>query len=242
MPLPKINHPIHDVYLKSLDRKVKFRPFLVKEEKLLLMAKEGGDFNEILRTVKQIISNCILEEVDVESLPIFDIEMFFINLRICSIGEKAEMTFTCTNTMQDLENKTVECGNKVEFQLNLNNIGFKDDKGHSPIIKLTDRVGIKLNYPSLSFDPSSLQDETDSYKFISQYLDYIYDENEVYKRKDMTDSDLKEFIEQLTVDQVKEITNFFSSMPKVALNQDIACKKCGYQHHLNVEGLLNFFD
>lgn len=241
MPLPKINHPIHEVYLKSLDRKVKFRPFLVKEEKLLLMAKEGGDLNEVVKTVKQIISNCALEDIDIDALPIFDIEMFFINLRVNSVGESAEMSLTCNNIVTDLENKEVSCDKKIEFLLNLNNVVYSEQPNHNPIIKLTDTIGLKLKYPSLNFDPSVLSDSADPYKFVSQYLEYIYDSNDIYERKNMTDEELKEFIEQMTVDQVAEISSFFTSMPKVVLKQDVPCTKCGYQHHLNVEGLLNFF-
>ena len=114
MPLPKISHPTYEVYLKSLNRKVKFRPFLVKEEKLLLMAKEGEDVNEIVKVIKQIISNCILDDVDVDALPTFDMEMFFINLRIRSVGEAAEMVYTCNNVVDEKQ-----CGQKIDFILEI---------------------------------------------------------------------------------------------------------------------------
>lgn len=244
MPLPKINHPVYEVYLKSLDRKVKFRPFLVKEEKLLLMAKEGDDINEIVKTIKQIISNCVLEDIDVDALPTFDMEMFFINLRIRSVSEAAEMIYNCSNIVPGTDDDGDKpCGHKIEFMLDLNNVKFSDGEGHSPIIKLTDRVGIKFNYPTLNFDLTSFDNFIDGgYKFVSQFVDYIYDSEEIHKRQDISDEELKEFLESLTMDQVRSIRNFFSTAPGVLLEQNVKCPKCGYSHHLKVEGLLSFFD
>jgi len=240
MPLPKISHPTYEVYLKSLDRKVKFRPFLVKEEKLLLMAKEGDEVNEIVKTVKQIISNCLLEDINVDELPTFDIEMFFINLRIRSVGEAADMVYTCDNTLED----NTTCGQKIEFSLDLNKVVYESAPGHNAIIKLNDKIGLKFNYPSLDFDSDQLSDtlEDGGYKFVSHYLDYIYDDEEIHKRKDFSDEELKEFFDQLSIDHVVAIRKFFETTPKVVLKQDITCSKCGHVHNLNVEGLLNFFD
>jgi hypothetical protein len=246
MPLPKINHPVYEVYLKSLDRKVKFRPFLVKEEKLLLMAKEGEDVQEIVKTIKQIISNCLLEDIDVEKLPTFDVEMFFINLRIRSVSEAAEMVYTCNNQVYDPANKelTKLCGHKNEFLLDLSNVKYSEETDHNSIIRLNDKVGMKFNYPSLNFKDEQLIDsfEDGGYKFVSGYLDYIYDSEEIYKKEDIGEEELKEFFEELTMDQVKSIRKFFSTIPKVSMKQDITCSKCGHLHNLDVEGLLNFFD
>lgn len=244
MPLPKINHPIYEVYLKSLDKKVKFRPFLVKEEKLLLMAKEGEDATEIIRTIKQIISNCIIDDIDVDALPTFDIEMFFINLRIRSVGEAAEMVYTCNNVIAGEDGSPNQCGHKIEFSLDLNNVNYTQEPGHNPIIKLTDNVGMKFNYPTLNFTTDQLNDklEDGGYKFISDYLDYVYDSEQIYKRKDMGEEELKEFLDELTMDQVQAIRNFFETSPKVMLKQDVTCGRCNHVHHLDVEGLLSFFD
>lgn len=239
MPLPKISHPTYEVYLKSLNRKVKFRPFLVKEEKLLLMAKEGEDVNEIVKVVKQIISNCILDDVDVDALPTFDMEMFFINLRIRSVGEAAEMVYTCNNVVDEKQ-----CGQKIDFMLDLNNVKYTEEPGHNPVIKLSDTVGIKFNYPTLNFSDQQLLDnfEDGGYRFVSQYVDYIYDSEEIHKKADIADEELKEFFDQLTMDQVGAIRKFFETTPKVIMKQDVTCPKCNYTHQLNVEGLLNFFD
>ena len=117
MALPKINYPIFDVYLKSLNRKVKFRPFLVKEEKLLLMAKEAQDLSSLLDTVKQIINNCALEEINVDDIPLFDLELIFINLRLKSVGEVLELTYKCENVVNE-----ERCGNSMTFEVDLNEV------------------------------------------------------------------------------------------------------------------------
>lgn len=243
MPLPKIEHPIHEVYLKSLDRNIRFRPFLVKEEKLLLIAKESDDLNDIVKAIKQIIRNCVLDDIDVDALPTFDVEMFFINLRVQSVGESAEMIYTCSNVV-DQENEKVECGHKIEFMLDIRNVKYSETKEHSDIVRLSDTAGMKLNYPTLNFTETELDSnfEDGGYSFVSQYLDYIYDSEQVYKKEEISEEELKEFIDNLTIEQVKEIRNFFTSIPQVMLEQDVICPKCKHSHHLNVEGLLNFFE
>jgi hypothetical protein len=244
MPLPKINHPIFEVYLKSLNRSVKFRPFLVKEEKILLMAKESDNLEDVTKAIKQIISNCLLEEIDVDALPTFDIEMFFVNLRIQSVSETSAMVYTCNNIVNPENEESKDCGAKIDFNLDLRNVKYVEDAGHSNIVKLSETAGMKFNYPTLSFSSSSLDDEfADSgYKFVSEYLDYIYDSEEIHKKSDISEEELQEFFDNLTMDQMKAIRNFFTTSPKVVMEQDVKCPKCGYLHHLNVEGLLNFFD
>ena len=240
MPLPKLEHPTHEVYLKSLDRTVKFRPFLVKEEKLLLMAKESDDLNDIVRAIKQIIRNCVLDDIDVDALPTFDVEMFFINLRVQSVGESAEMVYTCNNVVEG----DAECGHKIDFMLDIRNVKYSETKGHSSIVRLSDTAGIKLNYPTLSFTESELDEnfEDGGYSFVSKYLDYVYDSEQIYKKEEISEEELKEFIDNLTIEQVKQVRNFFTTLPQVFLEQDVTCPKCSHVHHLSVEGLLNFFE
>ena len=239
MALPKLEHPVFEVYLKSLNRKVKYRPFLVKEEKLLLMAKESDDVQEILKTVKQIINNCCLEKIDVDSLPVFDIEMFFIHLRINSVGETAELVYTCNNMVEE----TV-CGQNVEFNLELKNVKYRGDETHTNIIKLTDTIGIAMKYPSLNLPDSVLNDtlKDGGYEVIAEYLDYIYDENQVYKKEDISKEELLGFFDNMSLDQVKLIKSFFVTAPTVVLEQDVKCPKCGHVNNVVTEGVLNFFD
>jgi len=239
MALPKLEHPVFEVYLKSLNRKVKYRPFLVKEEKLLLMAKESDDVQEILKTVKQIINNCCLEKIDVDSLPVFDIEMFFIHLRINSVGETAELVYTCNNMVEE----TV-CGQNVEFNLELKNVKYRGDETHTNIIKLTDTIGVAMKYPSLNLPESVLNDtfKDGGYEVIAEYLDYIYDENQVYKKEDISKEELLGFFDNMSLDQVKLIKSFFVTAPTVVLEQDVKCPKCGHVNNVVTEGVLNFFD
>jgi hypothetical protein len=239
MPLPQIQHPIFEVYLKSLDKKIRYRPFLVKEEKLLLMAKESDDLKEIASTIKQIIRNCCLDEIDVDNLPTFDVEMFFLHLRINSVGETAQMIYTCNNVVEGQP-----CEHKTEFDLLLKNIAYEDTEGHSDIVKLTESVGVKFNYPSITIPESALNDkfEDGGYEVIAEYLDYIYDQDQIYKKNTVTKEELMAFFDNLTIDQVQNIKQFFLTSPRVVLKQDLSCQKCGYVHNVNVEGILSFFD
>jgi|694.fasta_scaffold20645_10 hypothetical protein len=239
MPLPKIEHPIHEVYLKSLDKNIRFRPFLVKEEKLLLIAKEADNLNEITSTIKQIITNCCIDEIDVDNLPTFDVEMFFLHLRINSVGETAQMIHTCNNVVEDKE-----CGHATEFDLLLKNIKYQDTEHHSSIIKLTENVGVKFNYPSISIPQAALDDKFDDggYEIIAEYLDYIYDQDQIYKKNSVTKEELMAFFDNLTLDQVQNIKQFFLTSPRVVLEQELTCSKCQFVHNVHVEGILSFFD
>lgn len=236
--LPKIDHPVFEIQLNSIDRKIKFRPFLVKEEKLLLMAKESDDLNDIFKTMKQIVQNCCLEQLDVETLPVFDIEMIFIHLRINSVGENVQMNFTCDNV---IEGNT--CGHVTEFDLQLRNIKFNIPEGHSKKVPLTNKVGVVFKYPTLEL-PKEVLSETDDggFELIVNYVDYIYDEDEIHAADETPKEELRDFFESLTLEQIKKVKTFFLTTPSVVLDQDIECGKCGHKHHINVEGILSFFD
>lgn len=237
MPLPKIDYPIHEIYLKSLGRKVKFRPFLVKEEKILLVAKESEDPEDIKNSIKQIIQNCCLEEIDVEALPLFDVEMFFVHLRAKSVGESAKLQFTCQNKVEE----TV-CEQVTEYSIDLNKIEYIVPEGHTNKIKITDKVGMVFKYPTINV---ALDDFSDPYfatvSLFKNNIDYIYDEDSFYYRKDISDEELEEFLEQLSVDHVESIRNFFITTPRVAIKDELVCSKCGFQHKIEVENLYSFF-
>lgn len=237
--LPKIEHPVHEVYLKSLDKNIRFRPFLVKEEKLLLMAKESDNIEEITKAIKQIISNCCLDDVDVDSLPTFDVEMFFLHLRMRSVGETAQMVYTCNNVV---EGNT--CGHQTEFDLELKNVVYEESEGHSNIIKLSDSIGACFKYPSLNMPEAALNEkfEDGGYEVIAEYLDYIYDSEQIYKKDSISKEEMMEFFDNLALNQVSLIKNFFLNAPRVILRQQLECKKCHFVHNVNVEGILSFFD
>lgn len=208
------------------------------------MAKESDELDDIVKAIKQIINNCVIDEIDVDALPTFDIEMFFVNLRVQSVGENAEMLYTCNNLVVSDGPEAVECGHKIEFLLDVKNVTFSETEGHTDIVRLSETVGMKLKYPTLQFSSEMLdgQFEDGGYNFVSQYLDYIYDSEEVYKKEQISEEELKEFIDNLTIDQVKLIRDFFTNSPQVVLNQEVTCPKCKHVHQLKVEGLLNFFE
>ena len=143
MALPIVGNPTYEIKLHSVDHKIKYRPFLVKEEKILLTALEGGETADIVRATKEIISNCCLDEsIDVKKLPAFDIELFFLNLRARSVGQNVEISMKC---------QTKDCDGELPVQVNLENIGLEISKDHTDVIKLTNKIKVKLKYPDIYY-------------------------------------------------------------------------------------------
>lgn len=238
MPLPKIEYPVHEFYVKSLDRNVKFRPFLVKEEKILLIAKEGKDGEAIKQAIMQIIQNCVLEPLEVDKLPLFDIEMIFVKLRAKSVGESVKMVFNCQNEVDG-----AVCDTNTEYTLNLENVRYEIPEGHNPKVMITDKMGVKLKYPTLGSIPSA--DLEDPYQLMLDSLidniEFVFDGEQVYKIVDATEQEQVDFIESLSRESMEKIENFFKSSPKVVLEDNVKCKKCGFEHTLHEEDLLDFF-
>lgn len=239
MPLPKIEHPIYPIYLKSLDRKVKFRPFLVKEEKVLLMAKESKDPEEIRLAIRQIINNCALEPLDVDSLPLFDVEMAFLKLRAKSVGESVKLVFNCQNEVEG-----VPCNTDTDYAMNLENVQFEIPEGHDPKVMITDTIGCKLKYPTLSLT-MNIEEGEETFvivlRMVMQNIEYIFDADSVYKPEDTPEAELMEFLENLSPENLTQIQNFFNTSPKVVLKDKVTCKKCGFEHTIHTEDLLGFF-
>lgn len=245
MALPKINHPISEVFLQSLGRNVKYRPFLVKEEKLLMIAKESQDKNDIKNAIMQVLQNCCLEEgLDVNQLPLFDVEMFFVHLRIKSVGESAKLSFTCENVIEP-GSETVApsvCGHITDYTLDLSKVKYDIPEDHSPIVQLTPTVGIKLKYPTISIMDAEFDSEYAAImKIMLDNVEYIYDENSVYKRDTISDEELASFFEELNIDQIAQIRNFFNITPRAVLDDQIKCEKCGFEHKIHVGDLNSFF-
>lgn len=239
MPLPKIDHPIYPIYLKSLDRKVNFRPFLVKEEKVLLMAKESKDPEEIRLAIRQIINNCALESLDVDALPLFDVEMAFLKLRAKSVGESVKLVFNCQNEVEG-----APCNTDTDYSLNLENVQFEIPEGHDPKVMITDTIGCKLKYPTLALSVNVEEGEETFVivlRMVMQNIEYIFDADSVYKPEDTPEAELMEFLENLSPENLVQIQNFFNTSPKVVLNDKVVCKKCGYEHTIHAEDLLGFF-
>jgi hypothetical protein len=245
MALPKIDVPTYETKLISSGKIVKYRPFLVKEQKLFLMAAQSTDEKETVDVVKQVLNNCILSEIDVDDLPTFDLEHLFMQLRARSVGEVVNLKYNCNNIIKDDKGEEKVCGSLVKFDLNILDIKPTIDEKHSSKIEISDKLGIMMKYPTLSLinGVTNLKDEDIDtvLNVIVSCIDYIYDEEQMYYAKDSTKEELLEFIENLQQEDMEKIQLFFSTMPKITKTLDFKCKKCGYEEEVMVQGIQNFF-
>lgn len=240
MALPKLDIPSYEIELPISQKKIKFRPFLVKEQRNLLMALESNETSTVQQNIRDILTNCTLtENVNIDKLPIIDIEYYFIHLRAKSVGEVVESRYRCNNTVGDKE-----CGNVMETNINLQEIKVTQDKPVEPEIKLTPKITIKLKYPEFGIVKDSLKyDDINQVTFsmIANSIEYIYDGEQFYYAHESSPEELLEFVESLNADQFKKIEEFFENLPKLKENVNLTCSKCGFHHTIEVEGLENFF-
>ena len=245
MALPKIDVPIYETKLISNGKVVKFRPFLVKEQKLFLMSAESNDIKELTKTVKQVLNNCLITKLEIDDLPSFDIEHLFIQLRARSVGEIVNLKYTCNNVVKDDEGNEKTCGGLVKFDVNLLELNPEMPKKHSTKIELTDKLGIVMKYPSfniLNYEEVPEESKLEkTIELIVSCVDYIYDAESIYYAKDTSKEEMVEFIENLQQDDIEKIQNFFLTMPKMKKQLDFKCKKCGYEETILAEGIENFF-
>ena len=241
MPLPKINTPTHELVLPSNGKKIKYRPFLVREEKILVMAMESEDMKQITTAIVDILNNCIITRgVKVEKLSTFDIEYLFLNVRSKSVGETVEVNVTCPDDGET----------QVQMEIDIDSIKVKKDKNHTNIVKLDDNLSMKLKYPSLNefiennFDASSNSGKSEvaqSLDMITSCIDMIYNEEESWSSTDSTKKELLEFIEQLNTKQFKEIEKFFVTMPKLSHTIKVKNPNTKVESEVVMEGLASFF-
>ena len=243
--LPKIDVPVYETTLISTGKKVKFRPFLVKEQKLFLMAAQSDDSNEMVEVVKQVLNNCLVSKVNVEELPTFDLENLFINLRAKSVGEVINLKYTCNNNVKTDEGELKKCGSIISFDVNLLDIKPEVNTEHTKKIEISKKLGIMMKYPTIKMlENMKNLDENDFDNLIEiviNCIDYIYDENQMYYPKDTEKTELVEFVENLQADDMAKIQKFFNTMPKLKKDLEFKCKKCGYEDKVTIEGLQNFF-
>ena len=237
MPLPTISTPTYELVLPSSGRKIKYRPFLVKEEKILIIALESEDQKQIANAVKGILASCILTKgTKVEKLSTFDIEYLFLNVRGKSVGEQIEVMITCPD-----DGKT-----QVPMSINIDSIKVKKSKDHKPDIKLDDTYTLRMRYPSLDeFIKSNFSAENikvdDTFQLIASCVDQVFSEEESWTSEDCTKEELVEFIEQLNSSQFKEIEKFFDSMPKLSHKVKVKNPNTKVESEVVLEGLQNFF-
>jgi hypothetical protein len=240
MALPRIDAPIYELDLPLSKKHIRFRPFLVKEQRNLLMALESDDKTNIEKNIRQVLHNCTLtDNIDIDSLPIVDVEYYFLNLRARSVGEIVENKYKCENVVND---KT--CGNLMEVQLNILELKVQMNDDIKDEIQLNDKISIKLKYPQFSVleRATKYENKTDmAFEMIVDSIDYIYDGEQFYYGKETDPAELIEFIESLNQEQFSKIENFFINLPKLNKKIEIDCKKCGFHHKIDVEGLDSFF-
>ena len=238
MPLPKIATPTYELELPSTEQPVNYRPFLVKEEKLLVLALESEDTKQITTAIKAVLKSCVLTKgIKVEHLPTFDIEFLFLHIRGKSVGEEIEVNITCPD-----DEKT-----QVPVTVNLEDIKVQKNDKHNNQIKLDDNLMMELKYPSLdqfiknNFDFDEKNQMEQSFDLIGTCIDKIYNEEEVWATADCTKKEIKEFLESMNSSQFKEIENFFETMPKLSHTIKVTNPKTKVESEVVLEGLASFF-
>jgi hypothetical protein len=237
MALPVMSSPTYELTIPSSKKKFKYRAFLVKEEKTLLIAQQSEDQNVMVNTIKDIISSCTFGKINVEELAMFDIEYIFCKLRSKSVGEISELIFNC------LECNDAKAKMKISIDLNQLEVEFHDD--HKKTIDLFDDVGITMKYPSLDMlnQIKDIEGESieNAFEVIVSCIDHIFAGDEIYPAKEQSKEELTSFLDNLTQEQFKKIQRFFETMPKLEKKVEFDCPVCNYHHSHKIQGIENFF-
>ena len=238
MPLPKIATPTYELELPSTGKTIQYRPFLVKEEKLLVLALESEDTKQITNAIKAVLKSCIQTKgIKVDHLPTFDIEYLFLNIRGKSVGEDLEVNITCPD-----DNET-----QVKINVDLDDIKVEKKEGHTNQIKVDDTIMMEMKYPSLNefiknnFDPNDKNQMEQSFDLIGSCVDKIYTQDEVWATEDCTKKEMNEFLESMNSSQFKEIESFFETMPKLSHTIKVMNPDTKKESDVVLEGLASFF-
>ena len=248
MGLPTIAVPEYTLTIPSTKKEVKYRPFLVKEEKILLLAMESEKTEEIINATKTIIENCVYGDINVEEMPTFDIEYIFLQLRAKAKGEVLDLKYKCP-----------KCELEIPIEINIDDIKIiEKDKEHTKDIKITEELGVMMKYPNLSLQSKIAQKEDGSkpeiealFETMTACIDYIYDKETTYPSKDHTEKEMTDFLESLTDEQFQKLSKFFETSPALKHEVELHCKhkspkskgkkECGYKEKITLEGLNSFF-
>lgn len=230
MALPKLDTPTYELTLPSTGKKIKYRPFLVKEHKVLLTMSEAEN-GEVSRIIRELVEVCTFDKLNVRELPHFDIEYIFMHLRAKSIGEAVDVVVNC------------DCGEKIDTSFNIEDIKVVSKEGHTNKIFINDNIGIEMNYPNID-DIVGVFASNDNQKVIDLIINSIkavFDSSEYYDAKDQTRQELEEFVYSLTKEQFDKLEQFFITAPKIVQVIECDCPKCGKHNVSKLEGLQNFF-
>jgi hypothetical protein len=241
--LPKIDTPIYEVKLISNDKVVKFRPFLVKEQKLFLMNTENDDVEATIKVIRQVLKNCVLTDIDIDALPVFDLEYLFMHLRARSVSEVVNLKYRCNNIIKDEKGEDKDCGTVNDISFSVLEVKPTINEAHTKKFQLNDKIGIIMKYPTFEMMQKSVgkEDTAIIMDLIYNSIDQVYDEDTVYHMKDSSKEEIVEFIDNLQQKDLENIRNFFDTMPKIQKKIDYKCKKCGYQENITLEGMQSFF-
>ena len=236
MALPKLTTPTYELEVPSTDEKIKYRPFLVREEKILLIALESGESKDIITAIKDIVTECTYGKIDLGKMPMFDVEYIFLNIRAKSVGEVSTLKLLCPDDKETY----------VNVDIDLSEIMVQVNKGHNPKIELTDEMGMIMTYPTIdSLSATGVTDITadNMLDVISACILQIYDKKgeEVFETKDQTKKEVSEFVESLNTKQFKEVQKFFDTMPKLKHTVELENPKTGVKSEIVLQGLNDFF-
>jgi len=240
MALPTVSTPTYELELPSTGKPIKYRPFLVKEEKVLLIALESQDTKQITNAIKQVLKDCILTKgIKVESLPNFDIEYLFLNIRGKSVSESIDLVITCGD----------DGTTTVPVTIYIDEIQIEKDPSHTPDIQVDRNITIRMKYPSLEefiqtnfiFENENLSQVERSFEIVASCIESVYTEEEAWAASDCTKKELIEWVEKLTAEQFKKIENFFETMPKLSHTFTVVNPNTKKENIVTLEGLSDFF-
>ena len=234
MALPRIDTPTYQLTLPSTQQKIDFRPFLVREQKIIMMAQESQDEKQMVRAMSDLVTSCTFNKFDVNKLPIFDVEYMFLKIRGKSIGETVELNLMCPDDGET----------QVPTKINLEEIEVSMTVGHSNMIDITDKIKLQLRYPVYNdaTEVNSLEQSDGVFKLLTRCIDKIIYGDQEYNRVDITDKEIEEFIDQLNTDQFNGIVEFFNTMPKLRHVVQITNPKTKVKSEVVLEGLQNFLE
>jgi hypothetical protein len=240
MALPMMNTPTYSMVIPSTDATVKYRPFLVKEEKALLIAQQSEDAAVMVNTLKQVIESCLVDKVDVSKLATFDLEYMFTQIRAKSVGETIDLIFPC-----DVDHGADNEKARVKISIDLTSLVVEKNPEHNARIDLFGDVGVMMKYPTIEIMKKLENLEADNldhiFDVIAGSIDYIYQGEEIFYAKEQRHEELVQFLNNLTSEQFVKVQKFFETMPRIKKEVDYICPVCSKHHHKVLEGLQSFF-